>query len=105
MPRSKTYSFDDFYCTQCGEKGIPILRQLGKERNAGHLKKLYCLRCGKETNFCEIKPNCTKYTYQDFLLEKECHNFDTEGNRILPFGIFKDKLVKEHKYEPLQNDI
>ena len=40
----KTNNFlpSDFYCTECGRKGIPIIRIAGKEREAGHLKKLYC---------------------------------------------------------------
>ena len=91
MPRSKSFSFDDFYCTQCGGKGIPILRQLGKERNAGHLKKLYCLRCGKETNHVECKP-FSKYEYKDFLVEFEKGNFDKNGNRIMTYGKLKEMI-------------
>ena len=32
--------FDDFYCTSCGKKGIPIVRKAGAGRESGHLKKL-----------------------------------------------------------------
>ena len=45
----------EFYCTQCGKKGIPVYRKKGQERKAGHLKKLYCLYCNMETNHVEIK--------------------------------------------------
>ena len=85
---------NNFYCTLCGTKGIPIVRQKGKEREQGHLKKLWCLKCIKETDHAEVKPD-GKYTYDDFLLEFNNGNFDENGNRILPFGIFKNKLIKE----------
>ena len=91
MPRSKNFAFDDFYCTQCGEKGIPILRRLGAERNAGHLKKLFCLKCNKETNHAECKP-FSKYTYEDFLVEFNYGNFDKEGNRIRTYGQLKELI-------------
>ena len=57
-----------FYCTCCGNKGIPIARWRGAERNAGHLKKIYCLKCKKEVNHVECKM-FSKYDYEDFLLE------------------------------------
>lgn len=44
-----------FYCTECGNKGIPVIRKKGQLRKSGHLKKLYCLHCRKETNHVEIK--------------------------------------------------
>lgn len=72
--------FSDFYCTQCGNKGIPLIRIAGKEREPGHLKKLFCLHCQKETNMVEIR-NRGKYTLDNFLNEFNNNNFDKEGNR------------------------
>lgn len=83
----------EFYCCNCGTKGIPIARRKGAEREAGHLKRLYCLKCGKEFNHVECK-EFTKYDYDCFLLEFNNGNFDKDGNRIMPFGLFKDKLMK-----------
>jgi len=54
-----------FYCTQCGNEGIPIMRKKGKKRGLKHLKKLHCLTCEKETNHCEISPMGI-YQYADF---------------------------------------
>ena len=85
----------EFYCCKCGQKGLPIVRTAGTEREAGHLKKLYCLYCGTERNFCEINPKATKYTYDDFLLEFNYGNFDEQQNRKEKFGIFKSKLIKK----------
>lgn len=76
----------DFYCTQCGNKGINIWRKRGNEREAGHLKKIWCFHCNKEVNFCEIKPNTMRYTYDDFKTEYEYGNFNEEGNRIMKYG-------------------
>ena len=82
----------EFYCTQCGNKGIPIFRQRGKEREAGHLKKLFCLHCQKEVNHCEVKP-WTKYDYKDFKTEFEYGNFSEQGLRIRPYGELKGAIL------------
>lgn len=85
----------DFYCTQCGSKTINVWRRRGQEREAGHLKKLYCFKCNKEQNCVEIKQNNKNYCYQDFLFEFENHNFDEEGNRKTVFNIFKGARYNE----------
>lgn len=92
---SKNIVGHDFYCTKCGTKGIPVVRQKGKERELGHLKALWCLTCKAEVNHVEINPNSVNYTYNDFRLEYDFHNFDENGNRIMPVGMFKNKLRKE----------
>lgn len=73
----------DFYCTKCGNKGIPVFRTAGKERESGHLKKLFCLHCQEEVNMVEIRP-VGKYNLDDFWIEYKYGNFDKEGNRINP---------------------
>lgn len=83
---------EEFYCTQCGSRGIPIPRRKGAEREAGHLKKLFCLNCGKETNHAECKP-FSKYNYDDFKIEFEYGNFDNDGNRIRTYNQLKE-LIK-----------
>ena len=85
---------EEFYCCKCSEKGIPILRQTGKERGAGHLKKLWCLTCNQETNHAECIPG-SKYTYKDFLIEFKYGNFDEQQNRRMTYNQFKNKLLKE----------
>lgn len=73
-------SFSDFYCVECGHKGIPIVRNIGAQRESGHLKNLFCLNCGKECNHAEIRPG-SNYTYEDFKLEFESGRF-VDGKRI-----------------------
>lgn len=85
---------NEFYCIKCAKKGFPITRVKGKERKAGHLKKIFCLYCNQEVNHVECKP-FSHYTKHDFELEKKYGNFDNEQNRIMPYGLFRDKLYKE----------
>lgn len=91
MGRPHKIILDDFYCTQCGKKGIPIPRQAGSEREAGHLKKLWCLYCNKETNHVECRPN-TKYCYKDFLTELNYKNFNEDGTRKYSYGKLKEMI-------------
>lgn len=82
-----------YFCTLCGNGGIPIMRIKGKEREPGHLKKLWCLHCRKETNHVECKFGSKKYTEEDFRFEFDNHNFDENGNRIMTLGELKAKVL------------
>ena len=80
MPNRKEITTSDFYCVQCGKKGIPIARRTGSQREAGHLKKLYCPYCKEETNHAEIRP-FGAYNYEDFELEFRLGRF-VNGLRV-----------------------
>lgn len=82
----------DFYCTQCHKKGLPVWRKLGREREPGHLKKLYCFYCKKETNHIEIKQNNQNYTYEDMIIEFTYNNFDENGNRKISYKKLKEAI-------------
>lgn len=84
----------EFYCTFCGNKGIPIQRAKGRGREAGHLKKLYCLTCKRETNHVECK-EFTHYSKEDFFFEFENDNFTEEGKRKLEYTQFRDMMSKK----------
>lgn len=79
------------YCTKCGNKGIPIRRLDNRNKEEGHLKKLWCIYCKEEVNHAEISH---KYTYSDFLFEYTHNNFDN-GQRILPFKTLKQQYKEE----------
>ncbi len=81
----------EFYCTQCGNKGLPVWRRAGKEREAGHLKKLFCLKCGRETNHAECKES-THYQFSDFKIEFEYGNFTEEGLRKQKYGELRSDI-------------
>lgn len=70
-----------FFCTECGNQGIPIIRKNCKLREKGHLKKLYCIHCKKDTNHVEIKEDDHSYEYEDFLLEFRTGRF-VDGQRV-----------------------
>lgn len=101
MPKNQKVTTSEFYCTKCGNRGIPIARRVGKQREAGHLKKLYCINCKETWNFAEIRP-FGEYDYNDFLSEFKNGNFDIEGNRIEPYRQFLARL-REDK-EELNNE-
>lgn len=82
-------TMSDMYCTNCGKKNIPVPRKKGKEREPGHLKKMYCIYCKREVNMVEIKSFGTGYTLEDFELEYELHNFTKDGERKLSWSEFK----------------
>lgn len=91
---------NEFYCTQCGRRGIPVVRKVGAERESGHLKKLFCLTCREETNHVECRP-WTGYTKNDFLIEFEYGNFTEEGQRKMPYGELRSK-INEGKVEKVK---
>ena len=68
MAKNKTVVKNDFYCVECGNRGIPAARTTRHQREAGHLKRMYCLHCKKETNHAEIRP-FGNYRYEDFQEE------------------------------------
>lgn len=94
MRGKNNFLMSEMYCTRCGRQGLHVARQNGKYREAGHLKKLYCIYCQTETNHVEIKPSGS-YTYEDFKLEYDNHNFDKDGNRITKYSMFRQALIKE----------
>ena len=84
-------ALSDFYCTRCGNKGIPVFRTVGQEREPGHLKKLFCIYCQNEVNMVEVR-QVGKYNLENFWIEYEYGNFDTEGNRKEPWKQFISKV-------------
>ena len=64
----RDHTTSEFYCTKCGKRGIPIARNKGRQREVGHLKKLFCLHCQEETNHAEVRP-FGNYTEDDFKEE------------------------------------
>lgn len=80
MAKNQEITTSEFYCTKCGRRGIPIARRIGSQREAGHLKKLYCLNCKEEVNHAEVRP-FGDYNYEDFLEEFNLGRF-VNGERV-----------------------
>ena len=88
----------DMYCTQCGRRNIPVQRNAGREREPGHLKRMFCIFCGKEVNMVEIRHFGTGYTYEDFEFEFTNHNFDVNGLRLYSLSDLQ-RLVEDRQKE------
>ena len=76
----REFTISDFYCTECGNKGFSCGRKISKQREPGHLKKLYCMYCKKETNHAEIRPYGS-YNVEDFMEEFNLGRF-VDGKKI-----------------------
>lgn len=51
----RTYAEHNFYCINCGNKGIPLMRKQGFKHESMHRKKLYCPFCKREVNHIECR--------------------------------------------------
>lgn len=80
------YDTHDFYCINCGKRGMPLARMNGKQREKMHRKKLYCLTCKTEVNHIEcrsqedvdrFKRNFEKGVYANEAKESISHVWDT----------------------------
>ena len=75
---NRNYSEHEFYCINCGNKGIPLMRQKGFQHEKFHRKKLYCPYCKMEVNHIECR------TFDEVEEFKE--NFKN--------GVYKDEAEK-----------
>lgn len=76
----KNFSLSDFYCTECGKKGLSIPRKHGQARESGHIKDLLCIYCNKRTKHVEVSETGS-YSYFDFLEDFESGVFEEDGEK------------------------
>lgn len=71
----------NFYCINCGNKGIDLMRRAGFQHSNMHRKKLYCIHCRQEVNHIECKTledveifqeNYAKGVYENEAKESLC---------------------------------
>lgn len=48
----RNYTISTFYCVQCSNS-ISLPRKSSRQREKGHLKKIYCVKCKCEVNHTE----------------------------------------------------
>jgi len=53
--RRKVEMSSEFWCVNCGQRGIPIMRERSCRREKGHRKALYCIRCKMVLNHVETR--------------------------------------------------
>ena len=71
-----------FFCTVCGQEGIPIPRKKSKQKEVKHLKKLYCIYCQEATNHCEITAS-SRYSTEDFFKDFNKGVFKTNSGKVI----------------------
>lgn len=69
MPKGgRSYESHDFYCINCGGKGIPIARNRSKAKKQFHRKLMYCWHCHHTVNHIECCNDLEKQKFfTDFL--------------------------------------
>ena len=60
-----SYEQSDFYCINCGQKGIPCLRPQARRRERFRRKKLYCPHCGYTINHIECRTDEDVYDFKE----------------------------------------
>lgn len=79
----RDFETHDFYCINCGERGIPVARPGNKKKGEGHRKNMYCYHCRHTVNHIECR---TAEEVQQF--KEDFAN-----------GIFKEEAEQELAYE------
>lgn len=82
MARRGNYAEHSFYCINCGNKGIPLMRKQGFKHEGMHRKKLYCVRCRQEVNHVECK---TYDEVQEFRYNFENGVYKNEAEESICF--------------------
>lgn len=89
MKRQTMVNNSDFYCLNCGKRGIPIMRKMGKQKENNHRKKMYCPNCQLTVNHIEIR------SFQDRLDFKE----DFKN------GLYEDEAKASIEYIKNENNV
>ena len=76
------YETHQFYCLNCGKKGVPLSRNKGNIKGKNHRKKLYCPFCRKVVNHIECR--------DQYEVDKFLYNF----NR----GLYKKEALESIEY-------
>ena len=85
--RKKREMSSEFWCINCGKKGIPIMRERSKRRGPGHRKALYCITCKMIINHVETRN------------EEEARRFreDFAAGKYAEEAVKSVEYAKEHK--------
>ena len=91
-----SYENHDFYCMNCGRKGIPLSRRVSLQHGKFHRKKLYCIYCKEEVNHIECR---TPEEVEEFKENFENGVYKDEAQDSLSYvrscGIRQDDLRQE----------
>lgn len=88
----KNFSEHSFYCVQCGNKGVPLMRKQGHKHKKFHRKKLYCVHCKEEVNHIECK---TQEEVEEFKFNFKNEVYADEAKESVHF-VRSARLGQEH---------
>lgn len=88
----RNYNLSTFYCLNCGQPGIPIMRQIGHERGKLHRKKLYCPHCKMTINHVECRTDADVFEFKEAFLNGE---FKDEAQESLDY-VRTERQWKKH---------
>lgn len=71
----KSFTISSCYCTQCGNM-VTVSRPMAKQREKGHLKRIYCVNCKKEINHYEVRAFDSDFSYAEFMEEIKNGKFE-----------------------------
>lgn len=77
----------EFWCINCGKKGIPVMRKCSRKREEGHRKALYCITCKAVINHVETR---NEDEARQFREDYEAGLYAEEAERSIAFA-------KEHQ--------
>lgn len=81
--RRKREMSSEFWCINCGERGIPIMRERGNRRGPGHRKALYCVKCRMVINHVETRNEDEARRFREAF---EAGRFAEEAARSVAFA-------------------
>jgi hypothetical protein len=82
MGKRASMVLHNFYCINCGNKGIELMRKQGSLHGKMHRKKLYCIHCKTEVNHIECK---TFEEVEEFKINFENGVYEDEAKESLYF--------------------
>lgn len=83
MSRKQVVTIHDFYCINCGKKGISLPRKYGKQHEKFHRKKMYCPYCGMVLNHVECKNDYDAFEFKQMF---ENGDFEEEALESIEFS-------------------
>lgn len=81
--RRREKVISSFYCINCGKRGIPVWRDVGRRYGPGHRKALYCTNCKLTINHVEVR---TTEEEQKFLEDYAAGIFTEEAEKSVAYA-------------------
>ena len=82
----REYDYHQFFCTKCGQAGIPIQRRTSRGKGKLHLKQLWCIHCKEELNHVECRNQFEveefKKNFENGVYINETHYNDSRAPRL-----------------------